>query len=254
VLVAADDDRERRPALRAGERSIVVHRLVRDGHHARAPLLADETRFRAERRLVGRRELGAAEGRVPVDRGVGHDDAEQADAHGAPARALDREDLLRGQRRVEADVGGEPRRAELGDALAQRGERHVVLVVAEHDVRDADRVQALDHGAPAVQAREEARRQEVARDDDEHRVGGRGLGVVPHEGPQARQVLERVDVVDRDDAERGTHGAARARRRARSPHASAFRAPSSHGRGQVAEADVARLADPGPEVVYRPCR
>ena len=76
--------------------------------------------------------------------------------------APDREHLAPRERRIEGDVRGEPRRAELGDALAKRLGRDVVLVVAEDGMRDADHAHALDHAAAGIEAREDARPDEVA--------------------------------------------------------------------------------------------
>ena len=202
VLVPAHDHRERRVTLQRGEVPVVGDALVRERDHAGAALLAHEARGLAHRRAVRGRDVAAPEGLAPVRGLVGHHDADEPDAHRAVAPDLD--DRAGGQRRVEAaHVGGDPRGPELADARGELGDGDVVFVVAEDHVGDPDRVHAVDHAAPVVEAREDARREEVPGEGHDHRVRGVRGGVVPHEVLEPRQVLERIDVVDGDDAEGG---------------------------------------------------
>ena len=68
------------------------------------------------------------------------------------------------------DVAVDQRRVELAEALPERLEAHVGLVVAEARVLDADRIQNLDHAAAAVQRREHRGRQEVTSQSRDHRA------------------------------------------------------------------------------------
>ncbi len=208
MLVAADDDGESRAARdarrRDGEGAIGVDGLVRDGDHQGAALLGEQVGGGAEGRVVGGEERGAVERDAVVHAAVLHHHADEPDPHVARRRAADVQDLRRRQARIEAeDVGREAGGAELVEAGAELCGADVVLVVAQHHVRDGHRVHAVDHAAALIQAREHAGADEVAREGGHEHVGRIDVGGVLHQRAQAREVVERIDVVDADEAERG---------------------------------------------------
>ena len=206
VLVAADHDR-RQARERTRERAIVVGGLVRQRDHPRAPVGNERARLAHRggvRRLERRVERPAAE-----HERIREADAEQADPDRSRLTGrADRDDVARRQRPIEVvHVRREPHRVELADARHERGVRDIVLVVAERDVRDADRVEARDHAAAVVEARQRARREKIPgeRDQQAVRAGAR----LADEGRHARQVVEHVDVVERDDAKVRRHRSGR---------------------------------------------
>jgi len=166
----------------------------------------------ATRRAPSRRAAGfGGSSRAPPNGawrytvGVVHDDADEAHADGA--RTGDVHHVVRGERGIEAvQVGAQALRRQGVEPRAKLVRRHVVLVVAEDHVRHPDRVHALDHAPAGVDARQDARREEVAGEDDEESPRRDARGVVLHHRRQARQVLERVHVVHLDDAQRGARG------------------------------------------------
>jgi hypothetical protein len=201
VLVPRQQRGEARPAAREG--AVVGQRLVGERQHRGAPGLAEALGLGA-RGVVGRQEDRAPERRPTVRRGVVHHDADEPHAHrAAPGRAhLDH--VRDGQRRLEAAyVRAEARGLELAHARAELLGRDVVLVVAEHGVREAERVHAVDHAPPRVEAREHARRDEIAGHRHEEPVGGVDLARLSQQRGEPRQVLEGVDVVHRHHTERG---------------------------------------------------
>ena len=95
-------------------------------------------------------DLRAAEGRVAIEVAIRDDDAEQTDAHAAHVDGVVVLHPL-----ADVHVRADPRRLELVHALHELDRGDVVLVIAEHDVREADVVHAVDHPAPGVERREQ---------------------------------------------------------------------------------------------------
>ena len=194
VLVPADDHRERRRPLRGRERAIVGDRLMCDRHDAGAAR-RDQPRRLLHGGVVRTYEVRAAEGLAAVHRRVGHHHPDETDRDRPHA-----DHVVTRQLEPRAHVRSEAHRRELLQAIPELLGREVVLVVAEDDVRHADGVEAVDHAAPGVDAREEARSEEVAGEHDDERVAVGPCLVMIDERLQPGEVLERIDVVDGDDA------------------------------------------------------
>mmetsp|Transcript_25512 Transcript_25512/g.63259 ORF Transcript_25512/g.63259 Transcript_25512/m.63259 type:complete len:237 (-) Transcript_25512:32-742(-) len=157
-------------------------------------------------RLGDRRELRVDVGRV--DRDVfSKEAAEQGRlvAHLQLVVARQALELCVVEVAVEADA------LEAVDLRAQLLPRQVELVVAQADEIHLRHVEALEHRLSAVDRRQDARREKVAvegRDDDAVQLARR-LARRLDRGGKARVVLERVDVVDRQDAQEGADCARR---------------------------------------------
>jgi len=152
---------------------------------------------------VGRLDCVPAECAGTVEVLLACDHPQEPHAHGAPSGVRDLEDLVGRQQGLErAHVGVEPRAAKLHRAPGELRQAHVVLMVPEDHVSDRDRVETIDHRGTLVEARQDARRQEVTSERHEESVRWTRLPMVLREALQARQVVQRVDVVDADDAQR----------------------------------------------------
>ena len=230
---------------------------MRDRHDAGAAR-RDEPRCLLDGGVVRAREVHAAEGLAAVHRRVGHHHADETDRDRPHADHVVTRQLEPG-----AHVRPEAYGLELLQAIPELLGREVVLVVAEDDVRHADGVEAVDHAAPGIDAREEARSEEVTGEHDDERVAVGPRLVVIDERLQPGEVLERIDVVDGDDAEAGhlavalspTHTlrVTRARRPAR--RASMCRARRNQALGRwVRQSSIARSASALRSCSVRPRR
>jgi hypothetical protein len=144
--------------------------------------------------------------------GIGRDQAEKADAH--PAHLAQRGCPEHGQRRLGFDVGRQPGKARLGEALARHLRPEVELVVARHGEVEAHRIPGAHHLRPLEQAGLDAGRKRVAAEDEERgrMPAAQGLDQPrqPRQAATRRLGIDRrdlVDVIHMDDADLDVGGA-----------------------------------------------
>mmetsp|Transcript_76641 Transcript_76641/g.206483 ORF Transcript_76641/g.206483 Transcript_76641/m.206483 type:complete len:455 (+) Transcript_76641:525-1889(+) len=201
-VVVVRGHQQRESQLEPRHVAVLRHHLVCHRDHHVAFFFGDQNLLEPLRsRDDGLRTIKPPpEGPRPVQVLVHRQQAQQP--HLAPVPARRRRHLHRlvlGQVHAEpAHVGVDPLALELGDALAQVVDGHVRLVVAEAHVLDAQVVEHVHHALAVVQAGQQRRGEEVAREHGD----GVGTHVGLDEAIEEGQIFQLVHIVDHDDAQR----------------------------------------------------